>query len=287
MHKNSKQILTALVEIYHHGALDTFFAGMPQEEIKELEKYRQSNLDVSQVAIDPKVIFDGRIHYSWIAETLKTFDPNLQSLMIAALPDPIGNSLGTIQQIERAAEPYPPMSKYLLRLLAEKMSLTDILPEAFLPEESLTFLIKNTKSELINIINFLGIYDLAEEVKTIVNKTLLKSVYSGLTAPQQKFLRNCLHQRQRFTPAKMGLGNWQGDPLELQRVLHRRGIVRLGYALSGQHPDLLWYISRRLDIGRGKLLEKSYSAKEISSVTITLQQQISAIINFLKKQDSP
>lgn len=287
MHKNSKQILTALIETYHNETLDTFLVGLPKEEIKELDEYRLSNLDVSQVVIKPSTVFDGRIHYSWIAETIKTFKPNLQSLIVAALPRQMAENLSTILQIQQNTAPYEPMNKYLLKELAEKMSLTNLLPVAFLPKEPLTFLIDSTKSELVDFVNFLGLYDLAEEVKTIVNKTLLKSIYSGLTPQQQKFLRNCLHQRHRFTPAKMGLINWQGDPAELHRLLHRRGIVRLGYALSGHHPDLLWYISRRLDIGRGRLLEKSYSANEIPSVTIPLQQQVLAIINFLKKQDSP
>jgi len=65
--------------------------------------------------------------------------------------------------------------------------------------------------------------------------------------------------------------------------LHRRGIMRLGYALSGQHPDFIWHLSHRLDIGRGRLLKKNNFKNEIAGVTMPLQQQVANIINFINK----
>jgi hypothetical protein len=81
----------------------------------------------------------------------------------------------------------------------------------------------------------------------------------------------------------MDLAGWKGDPGQLERLLHRRGLLRLSCALAGQPRDFVWHIVHRLDVGRGHLLGKYFSSKEIQGVTPFLIQQCLNTLNYLKK----
>lgn len=55
---------------------------------------------------------------------------------------------------------------------------------------------------------------------------------------------------------RLGLDRWDGEEESFRHLLHKRGLARLGLALSGQDPDLVWAICHQLDIGRGHTLFK-------------------------------
>ena len=97
-------------------------------------------------------------------------------------------------------------------------------------------------------------------------------------------MRICLHQKEKLITQKLQLEHWDGDCRKLGKLLHHRGLVRLGYALSGQHKDLIWHISHILDAGRGNKLTRYYHKNKIPGVSQTLSYQVLAVIDFSKER---
>jgi hypothetical protein len=205
------------------------------------------------------------------------------SLLISSLPNESAEILSSMTSSPLVEEPSPVIQNFLFALLYEKLNFSSVKPAAFLAETTLTPLLSLSKPELIELIYYLGIYDLAQELRQIVDKSIIRNVNNALSIKKQRFLKICMHQKEKISVAKLGLMNWKGDGSQLTRVLHRRGLLRLGGALSGQHPDFIWYIVHRLDSGRGNILEKSYSKKEIPVASSALVLQVLGAINFIKK----
>lgn len=283
MQLKSAIMLRVLINRYHQGAPVALLAGLPQEEAQLVLEQGIISSDASQVILRPSELLGNKIHYSWLLPVIETFNSGMQPLLISALPKESAQALSHLMNVPLLPSPVPPIRKILLIALCRKFTKRTILPVQFLPETAVTPLGDLTKPELLELIDYLGIYDLAEEIRHIVDKVLLKSIYACLTAKKQHFLRICLHQKEKLKAAKIGLINWKGDAGQLERLLHRRGLMRLSYALSGQPRDFVWHLVHRLDVGRGRLLGKYFSDKEIPGVSAFLAQQALNTLNFLKR----
>jgi hypothetical protein len=283
MQRKSSIMLRVLMNRYHQGAPDALLAGLPKEGAKEVLEQDVQSSDALQVMLLPLNFLGDRIHYSWLVPAIETFSKQMQPVVISALPSHSSEPLSKLMKRPLLPPQARPVREFLLNILCQKFSDRPVLPVEFLPETPLMQLSTLNKSQLIELIDLLGLFDLAEELRHIVDKVLVKSIYSCLSAKQQQFLRICLHQKEKLKAGKIGLTNWKGDAAQLERLLHRRGLLRLSYALAGQHRDFVWHIVHRLDVGRGHLLEKYYSIKELPGVTAFLSQQILNTLNFLNK----
>ena len=143
-----------------------------------------------------------------------------------------------------------------------------------LPSAPLNSLLYLSKKELIALIDDLAMYDLAAELRQIVETKILKKIYSLLSEEQKKLLKMAVAQRETISFPRLGLDRWDRTEESLRYLLHRRGLVRLGAALSGQDPDLIWYLCHRLDIGRGSALFKFCENKNIPGFTDIVLGQI-------------
>jgi hypothetical protein len=94
----------------------------------------------------------------------------------------------------------------------------------------------------------------------------------------------CLHQKEGITGPKLRIDPTKEDPSLLKRAIHRRGLLRFGKALCGQHPDFVWYIARTLDTGRGQLVLEAYKPESEPKVTLLLKNQVLNLMNFLKSE---
>lgn len=171
---------------------------------------------------------------------------------------------------------------FILNRLYQYLEINEHLPIEYLPETEFSLLTKWTKAQFIDLIDYLGLYDLASEVRHIVNRNYLKNIYTCLTPKQFYYLKVCLHQKEQLVSPKLGIDPTKQDCPQLKRIIHRRGLLRLGRALCGQHADLVWHIAHTLDMGRDNLLLKEYQPEELPKVTQILKQQVLNLINFLK-----
>lgn len=275
-----------LLNRYHGKNFSEALKLLPTEKAQEILHETTSASDPSKALYDASEVLQ-QVHYSWLAPLLKSKPALFQPFYLSTLSEEQKKGLTKFLDLPKGLENSShPLKKYLSHLLYVEFGLNQLLPIGFLPSSPFLRLLSLKKSTLVELIDFLGLYDLSEEIRNIVDTKNLKNIYSCLTAKKQQFLRICLHQKERITLPKLNLEKWDGNCSELAKMLHKRGIIRLGKALSGQNPDLISYLTYILDVGRGTLLKKEIEKQEIPTVSQALTTQVFNVLNFLEKEKS-
>lgn len=277
MDKRSCMMLRVFINRYNPKAGNALIKFLPEEEAEAVMSQDIRSTDLSPILKQPHKSI-AALHHSWIQPALKNFPDSLQSTIISALtPEQIAglkvNSPTTLSNVARV---------FILNQLYQQLDVANHLPVEYLPETEFNFLARWTRAQLIEIADFLGLYDLATEVRHIVNRNYLKNIYTCLTPKQFYYLKVCLHQKDKLVSPKLGIDPTKQDCAKLKQVIHRRGLIRLGRALCGQHSDLIWHIAHTLDMGRGSFLLKEYQPKELPKVTQILKQQVLSLVTFLR-----
>ncbi len=276
--------LRVLLNHFHEGIAEALIRALPQEHVDELQKIEVTSGEISPLIDHP---FDEikKIHYSWLLPAVEKLPKQMQEVTVSALPEPYSTRIRRSFQFPPAPKTLPlPIKKYLIKTLYDKVKKTGILPLEYLPDSPHKELVDLSKSQIVELVDFLGIHDLATEVRQIVDKRQLQMVYKCLSPLKRRFLDVCLQRKDRMTSPKLKLQTWGGDCKTLNKRLHKRGLKRLGYALAGQDSNLIWHLAHKLDTGRGKLLMKYYKKKEITKVTPLLTQEVLQLVKFLKQK---
>ena len=276
-------LLRVLLNHFHADAKDSVFKVLPKEYVVEIRKQDLQTSSFAPALAKP-VEWINRIHYSWLSETIDQLPQEELPYVLSALPE---THFWGIKRMKRLKMQRTVLSavchSFFLRRLYNKLDAVKVLPPEFLPPSPLRPLLDLNKQELVELIDFLGLHDVAEEIRFIVDKNNLSKLYTIMTLKKQQYLKICLHQKQKLDLPKLGLAAWKGNIQQLEDLIHRRGMFRLGKAIFGQHPDFIWHITHSLDTGRGALLEKYTKGKENARVTTVLMQQVMDLLNFLNK----
>jgi hypothetical protein len=276
MEKRGWMMLRVLINRYNPKAGNALLKFLPKDEAQAVTQHEIRSTDLAPILQEQKTL--EKIHYSWIQPLLQQFPGSLQPALVATLSTEqiAGMKISSPIVISQMAK------TFLSHQLYQSLKIGEHFPIAYLPETELSPLVQWTKSQLVNLIDFLGLHDLASEVRRIVNRNHLKNIYNCFTPKQLHYLKMCLHQKERLVTPKLGIDPTQEDCSKLKQIVHRRGLLRLGKALCGQHPDLVWHIAHILDLGRGNILLKEYQPKELPKVTEILKQQVLNLMSFLK-----
>lgn len=284
MQSKSLTLFKVLLNRFHPGTGESFLQALPQDEAKEILKKNVSSEDPS-MALTWQQDLITRTHYSWLAPFIQQLPKEIQGPVIASLPEPQSSKLRSFLKIKHSLAPLPlPIKNFLINQLFQKWNPKEILPRQYLPPSPLSPLLELSKANLVELIDFLAMHDLAEAIRHIVDKKNLKLIYNCLSPQKQQYLRLCLHQKEKIAAPKLEIEKWNGDPQILETLLHRRGMFRLGKALCGQHPLFIWHLTHTLDTGRGTSLSKYYHEETIPNITPYLVQQLLFVYNFLKKK---
>ena len=279
-------MLRLLLNRYHGGEKERLVKALPEEDAQKILNLSLESDDVHALLASPLDAIK-HIHYSWLISAMQKIEKNKRSVVLSLLP--MSHSSKLRKALNETSEPIKlssPAKSFFISQLYQTFRLGDVLPLKHLPETDMSPLVHLHKKELIDIIDFLGLYDLAEEIHHIVNKSLLQQIYNCLTHKKQRFLRLCLHQKETLVTQRLKLENWDGDSEKLNKLLHHKGMVRLGYAISGQHKDFIWHITHIFDTGRGEKLSRYCSSEPIAGVTGTLKKQVKKVITFLKQESN-
>lgn len=254
-----------------------FLTNTEQERLSQLPSFEQG--------LTPEGFSNGamleRVHWSWFLPTLKSYSPTEQALVLASLDKDSALPLAELLPAKISQDPLTPMGKAYLRqmLLDSLIGAHDrLIPAEFLPPSPLNQLLELPKRELIALIDLLAMHDLAAEMRQIVETKILKKLYSFLSEAQKQFLKHASKKAEPFTLPRIGLDRWEGTKDALRHVLHRRGLGRLGLALSEEDPALIWYICHQLDIGRGNALFKLSTKEASHTVSIAAVKQVEELL---------
>ena len=222
------------------------------------------------------------MHYSWLIQLINSQPTTWQKGLINCLSPDFQKKICSLKNLS-IPEIEPPflVKKFYLDLFYRLIEKQVVLPLNYLPESSFNPLLKWKKSELVAMIDLLGLYDLSQEIKQIVSPKVLKSLYHCFSAKEGRFLRQCLHQKDKINTPKLNLDKYLDNCKNLKKELHLRGLKRLSIALSTQDKNFLWYLTRILDSGRGNLLLqliKPTTAPVVAAVSL----QVLNAMNFFK-----
>jgi hypothetical protein len=223
------------------------------------------------------------VHYSWFLPTLKSYEKEAPAF-IAIFSKTAKLSLEKALNIPPMKKELSKVAKLFLKdlllksLIGEKK---DLLPIEFLPPSSMNALLNLRKNQLLDLIQYLSLYDLSLELKQIVETKIVKKILSFLSEDEQKFLQiKRTYQESGFVP--MNLDRWDGKEESMKKLLHKRGLIRLAKALHFQSPDLLWYIAHYLDIGRGIFI-LSLKEKDLTNAAVSLlEKQVVELLSLFK-----
>lgn len=282
MSKNKKLLmLRLLLNHYHGGTIEA--KALPEEEAKNVAQVSIQSDRLGPLLKNPLDKLSN-IHYSWLIKKLENLEKDKIPLILSLFPDEDSKKLRTF--LDASSKPFLLTSlgrSFFLSKLYPLFLFDEALPLDYLLESSLSFLAQLKKNDLIEMIDFLGLFDLAEEIQHIVDKHLLEQIYGCFPSKKQVFLRKCLHQKEKLVTQRMKLEHWDGDEKKLKKLLHHKGLVRLAYAISGESPDLIWHINHILDTGRGMKLERLCQKSAIPGVTEALKKQVLIINKFFKQ----
>lgn len=272
-------MLRVLINRYNPKAGNALLKFLPQEQQAAISNVEIRSDDLRPILLHPQNSL-ARIHYSWIKPLIEKYPERLQAAVMAALTaEQVAGMKGSLD----SAISHPAKS-FLVNKLCYQLKINEHIPLEYLSENEFSPLLKWTKQQIVDLIDFLGLYDLASEVRHIVNRDHLKNIYTCLTPKQFYYLKVCMHQKEQITSPKLGIDPSKQDCPKLKQAIHRRGLSRLGKALCGQHADFVWYISHVLDRGRGDILLKEYQPQALPKITIVLKQQVLNLMNFLKSE---
>jgi hypothetical protein len=253
-----------------------------EQFLPEAERMRMESLpDISQSITDETLATEdmlNKVHWSWFLPTLKACSWEEQKFFLSSLSPQAAQNLARVLETAATSTEIPKIGREYLRsvLVNSLLGPNDrLLPPAYLPESPLLPLLNLNKSKLKQLIDYLALYDLANEVRQIVETKILKKIYSHLTEDERLFLKGIQAHKE---PLPRMLDRWDGEKETFRTLLHKRGLARLGAALSGQNPDFVWYVCHQLDIGRGNALFKLVAKQEIPEITENIIRQIEEVL---------
>lgn len=275
-------MLRALLNRYHRGSEEALLRYLPAEAATEVRQVVLDSPDLSCVTVLPETRI-AQIHYSWLALAFKQMSKELQTLVLAALPKSQAAGLQDLFSLPSPLTELPVLGRrYVLNLVLERLGENKHLPLSFLPSSELNKLLDLTKAQLVELIDFLGVKDLAEELRRIVDRKTLTRMLQGLSAKKQEYLKQCLQTVDRLKTSPLNLDRWDGNLRKLNTLLHQRGLMRLSTALAGQHQEMIWHLSQKLDIGRGRILLKICPSTPLPHITEVLATQLLDLMTFLQ-----
>lgn len=272
MKQNVLAMLKALLaQSGHEGQLLRF---LPSEVAKQLQGCPRPQTFDSNTFLSP-LSWSTSIHFSWFSETLKIYPRDLQPFLLGALlPEQAKGIQQMLSLPITPKEPSPFLRSFLLDLLRQELQEPDILNEHYLSHSPLNVLLSLERKQLIQLINFLGIYDLATDQRQIVDKELLKKIYGALTQQQLHFLHYCAKQPIKWLSPKLGLSTWDGSKKQLGILLHYRGLIRLAKAIAQEDVSFKWHLMHRLDTGRAKIIQNEFYQKQDPSLLSYFKNQV-------------
>lgn len=268
----------------HQKAPEKLLQFLPPDDAKGIASINVPSDKAELVLTQPSESIK-RIHYSWLLPALKTIPKVLLDSTLTILPKIDAEKLRLLLKQPKSDREIgslaPCIQTFLINTLFSHVKPSHILPLEYLQTTPLTPLIQLKKNQLMDLIDLLGIYDLADEVRGLIDKERLRKIYACLKPKQRTFLRTCLHQKEQVSATRLKLDTWNGDCAQLDKILHGRGLIRLAKALSGQHPDFIWHLTHILDSGRGSRLLSHYSETAVPNITQALTQQVLNLLNIV------
>ena len=263
-------------------ALNPFLSTEDREQLKDPSKDKTISYD-KLLPIKKRL---SNIHYSWFIPFLEPFSESDTVHILSAIEPLQAEKLKALLNIPDTLHPLSfHASNYLQETLFSYLTSDqeEFIPEELLPSYPLNPLLLLSKNQLQLLANYLGLHDLALELKHVVKADQIKNIQKVLAPTERDYLKTLLNKKEPVSFARLNLDKWDGNEDKLKNILHQRGFNRLGKALFGCHPSLFWHLSHRLDTGRTKILRKFFTDMNNKQAQEKLIHQILELMEFIQQ----
>ncbi|GAB4187574.1 MAG: hypothetical protein Tsb0015_06450 [Simkaniaceae bacterium] len=198
------------------------------------------------------------MHHSWLLPVIKELQTEDQKLFLAALTGQQAQQLKTDLNLDFPTLPLEAfLEEFILQEVFERLVKGhNFIPKEYLPPHPLNILLHLNREQFLKLFDFLGIHDLALDLKKMIQANIIKNVSQALSSEEQDYLKEIKGRKEEVGFGSLHLAKWDGTPESLRKILHKRGINRVAKALFGAHASLLWHISHRIDRNRAAALHK-------------------------------
>ncbi len=252
---------------------------VPKEDHEALSPTYIANNDPRLMLFLPQSWLSS-IDSSWLKPCVEKMSKPLQEVYAKAFPKQFGKS-------EAKSAYNDTVQDFLITYLHSVCSEKEVTPKVLLPTWELSPLLDLSRTELLEIVDLLAMYDLVEDMRQIVDKKLLTSILQYLTHEQQHYLRLLLRQKSSKKPSSLSIRELLKEGKKFPQTLHKLGLQKLAFAISGASKDFCWHILHILDLPRAKFLQNHIKEEEVPNQTPQALVQVQHIIQFLKTETAP
>lgn len=241
-------------------ALSSKYSSLPPSKKDQLVSYLPDTL--KQALTDPgfpqQIIpvnltiekLTRRVDVSHFKEFLQTLSSCDRQLFISAFPK--------YKQVQLSDTPTQfggfkseGLSNVALTMLFEK-ALTDFPPPAYLPFHPLIEILGDTGVALSKLVYFLGLFDVAAEVKKIISQKTLKTLQNAFDAQEIFFLNATARREEIKALPPIHLEQYNGNVNQLKDFILERGIVRFARGIHNAPTQYHFFITYFLPKKIGK-----------------------------------
>ena len=271
MRPQAQALLKSLLS--NSGRVEELLRFLPSDLAQEISRAENVQTFNPTIAFSP-IQWSLPIHYSWFSEAIKGCPKTVQDLFLGTLTPEQAQGILAMLSLHAVVRPASSFLRpFLLDFLRKTIEEPDLLSQEHLPPSLLNPLLYLERKRLIHIVDILGVYDLAADLRQVVDKELLRKIEAALTKEQIHFLHYFSKQPLKWISPKLGLLAWDGTKKQLNHLLHYRGLIRLAKSIVQEDQSFKWHLLHRLDTGRAKIIQKEL-----------YQKQDPALIPYFKNQ---
>ncbi len=262
---------------------------LPPHEMEILRHTLPAHEDLT-LGLDESGFFLDAIHPSHLIPILKALFAADLPLFLSALH---ADQLLFLQADLGMGNPLPALSErgrtFIRHTLVQELTKTtpDLLPLSCLPDTPWVPLLFFSHLQKEKLIHLLSMFDLAAELKALIDKRIFSALYELLSQEERELLDVLSKGSIEVRFQSMQLAKWDLDPGTLRTLLKQRGINRLSKALFGCDPSFLWHIKMQLDMPSAILFQRLHTPLENPSHKKALEKSVLELISLFPNPGIP
>jgi len=263
-----EQFLHSLMKKFAHPAAQTVIQGLEPAE-KELFQGNLAGDDPMMYLITPKRILS-MMHPSWYGELLEHTPKVLQSICERFLQ---GKQEG-------------PLREFVLGYCVNQWPERGKLGPETVQDGDFSWLLEYSYENMTALFDLLGVYDLVDEVRRIVDKRKLQMILVRLHPFQQKFLRALLLKSLPTSASQINVSTFLTVEADVaKKRLQQRGLERFAMAIEKADPLLLWHFFHRLERFQAERLQQVGGQEFSDRERARAKQQVIQAYQFLQRME--
>lgn len=253
-----REILHRLLTHFHPNDFEEYFKFYEEPERVQLAKIKLQT-EPLELSLDNSSAIFNRIHYSWFIASLEKWPQALvdQSYSIFSSEQVKGlTKMGCFKKPNKTKDAFS--TQFYKGQLLKEVGYTTLPPLSILPYTESRRFLTCSKKQLVKFVIHLGLLELANISKKIVDKKVLSQIEKMLSASQKKIYALAKKSMEPKTSSVRDFAQHLKNKKSFSHFIEKRGLERFARGIVLDHPYFVWHIGHILDKGRGQeLLMKS------------------------------